>query len=88
MIKSVSVRQVVKFTGKTRHCTMSVLSYEMAVPFMFHFIKIKLQEVGKHKPAHSMTKWFPKGSFNECLKKPLTHAVKRLLLCDHQLCMC
>ena len=43
MIKSVSVRQVVKFTGKTRHCTIPVLSYEMAVLFMFHFIKIKLQ---------------------------------------------
>ena len=26
------------------------LSYEMAVPFMFHFIKFKLQNVGKHKP--------------------------------------
>ena len=78
MIKSVSAMQVVKFTGKTRHCTMPVLSYEMAVPLMFHFIKIKLQEVGKHKPAHPMTKWFPKGSFNECLKKPMTHAVKRL----------
>ena len=55
MIKSVSVMQVVKFTGKTRHCTMPVLSYEMAVPLMFYFIKIKLQEVGKHKPAHSST---------------------------------
>ena len=30
---------------------MSVLSYEMAVPFMFNFIKIKLQEVGKQKPG-------------------------------------
>ena len=29
---------------------MPLLSYEMAVPFMFNFIKIKLQEVGKHKP--------------------------------------
>ena len=50
MIKSVSVGQVVKFTGNTRHCKMPVLSYEMAVPFMFNFIKIKLQEVGKQKP--------------------------------------
>ena len=53
LIKNDQIREctkVVKFTGNTRHCTMPVLSYEMAVPFMFNFIKIKLQEVGKHKP--------------------------------------
>ena len=56
-----SVRQVVKFIWNTRHCAM--LSYEMAVPFMFHFIKFKLQNVGKHKPDPSMCKWLPKVSF-------------------------
>ena len=38
--------------------------------------------------THSMSKWFPKASFNEFLKKSITHAVKCLLLCDHQPCMC
>ena len=38
--------------------------------------------------THSMSKWFPKASFNEFLKKSITHAVKYLLLCDHQPCMC
>ena len=58
-----SVRQVVKFIWNTRHCAMPGLSYEMAVPFMFHFIKFKLQNVGKHKPDPSMCKWLPKVSF-------------------------
>ena len=56
-----SVRQVVKFIWNTRHCAMP--SYEMAVPLMFHFIKFKLQNVGKHKPDPSMCKWLPKVSF-------------------------
>ena len=38
--------------------------------------------------TYSMSKWFPKASFNEFLKKSITHAVKCLLLCDHQPCMC
>ena len=63
MIKSMSVRQVVKFIWNTRHCAMPGLSYEMAVPFIFHFIKFKLQNVGKHKPDPSMCKWLPKVSF-------------------------
>ena len=58
-----SVRQVVKFIWNTRHCAMPGLSYEMAVPFIFHFIKFKLQNVGKHKPDPSMCKWLPKVSF-------------------------
>ena len=58
-----SVRQVVKFIWNTSHCAMPRLSYEMAVPFMFHFIKFKLQNVGKHKPDPSMCKWLPKVSF-------------------------
>ena len=37
---------------------MPVLSYEMAVPFMFNFIKIKLQEVGKHKPDTFQYTWY------------------------------
>ena len=42
---------------------MPGLSYEMAVPFIFHFIKFKLQNVGKHKPDPSMCKWLPTVSF-------------------------
>ena len=30
----------------------------MAVPFMFNFIKIKLQEVGKHKPDTFQYTWY------------------------------
>ena len=56
-----SVRQVVKFIWNTRHC--AILSYEMAVPFMFHFIKFKFQNVRKQKPDPSMCKWLPKVSF-------------------------